>query len=64
MLAVVPAFFAPMQSLLSFLPQIVIALAAAATAIFRPQVSMAVPSSRRTVSTWPWAQAGISAVPP
>lgn len=38
MLAVVPAFFAPLQSLLSFLPQIAIAVAAAATAIFRPQV--------------------------
>ncbi|KAF0243027.1 MAG: serine/threonine protein kinase-like [Planctomycetota bacterium] len=38
MLAVVPAFFAPLQSLLSFLPQIAIALVAAATAIFRPQV--------------------------
>ncbi|MEK7468207.1 MAG: PQQ-binding-like beta-propeller repeat protein [Planctomycetota bacterium] len=46
MLAVVPAFFAPLQSLLSFLPQIAIALAAAATAIFRPQVYR-----------WAWHQA-------
>ena len=38
MLAVVPGLFAPFQSLLSFLPQIAIALVAAATALFRPQV--------------------------
>lgn len=35
--AVVPGLFEPFQSLLSFLPQIAIAFAAAATALFRPQ---------------------------
>jgi outer membrane protein assembly factor BamB len=46
MIAVVPGLFAPLQSLLSFLPQIALALAAAATALFRPQWYR-----------WAWSQA-------